>query len=141
MRQHDVFLAYSSVKHYNFLFVPALASSEPMTQHRWERIIPRALRRRAFQTRSRTGHLSPPFIAYRAGAADWRIPGRAEPPHRGPARPHPRMLTGAAHDFRPEVAVPPLRPDETYHRLLFWTYGQLSERLAGHLLAAEGYTS
>jgi hypothetical protein len=40
-----------------------------------------------------------------------------------------------------EVAVPPLRPDETYHRLLFWTYGQLSERLAGHLLAAEGYTS
>lgn len=32
------------------------------------------------------------------------------------------------------------RPDETYHRLLFWTYGQaLSERLAGHLLYAEGY--
>lgn len=32
------------------------------------------------------------------------------------------------------------RPDETYHRLLFWTYGQtLSERLAGHLLFAEGY--
>ena len=28
--------------------------------------------------------------------------------------------------------MPPLRPDETYHRLLFWTYGQLSERLAGH---------
>ncbi len=41
-----------------------------------------------------------------------------------------------------DVAVPPLRPDETYHRLLFWTYGQtLSERLAGHLLAAEGYRS
>lgn len=101
VRQHDVFLAYSSVKHYNFLFVPALASSEPMTQHRWERMIPRALRRRAFQTRSRTGHLSPPFIAYRAGAADWRIPGRAEPPHRGPARPHPRMLTGAAPRLPP----------------------------------------
>lgn len=34
------------------------------------------------------------------------------------------------------------RPDETYHRLLFWTYGQaLSERLAGHLLHAEGYRS
>lgn len=34
------------------------------------------------------------------------------------------------------------RPDETYHRLLFWTYGQaLSERLAGHLLYAEGYRS
>ena len=34
------------------------------------------------------------------------------------------------------------RPDETYHRLLFWTYGQaLSERLAGHLLFAEGYRS
>jgi hypothetical protein len=32
------------------------------------------------------------------------------------------------------------RPDETYHRLLFWTYGQaLSERLAGHLLVAAGY--
>jgi len=41
-----------------------------------------------------------------------------------------------------EVAVPALRPDETYHRLLFWTYDQaLSERLAGHLLAAEGYES
>lgn len=34
------------------------------------------------------------------------------------------------------------RPDETYHRLLFWTYGQpLSERLAGHLLFADGYQS
>jgi hypothetical protein len=33
------------------------------------------------------------------------------------------------------------RPDETFHRLLFWTYGQVSERLAGHLLSAEGYRS
>ena len=38
--------------------------------------------------------------------------------------------------------MPTHRPDETYHRLLFWTYGQaLSERLAGHLLYAEGYRS
>ncbi|MGV0748054.1 hypothetical protein [Mycolicibacter minnesotensis] len=38
--------------------------------------------------------------------------------------------------------MPSHRPDETYHRLLFWTYGQaLSERLAGHLLHAEGYRS
>jgi hypothetical protein len=41
-----------------------------------------------------------------------------------------------------EVAVPPIRPDETYHRLLFWTAGStLSERLAGHLLAAEKFSS
>lgn len=34
------------------------------------------------------------------------------------------------------------RPDETYHRLLFWTYASaLSERLAGHLLSVEGYQS
>lgn len=34
------------------------------------------------------------------------------------------------------------RPDETYHRLLFWTYGSgLAERLSGHLLYAEGYRS
>lgn len=45
-------------------------------------------------------------------------------------RPHPEwQYTVSSH-----------RPDETYHRLLFWTYGQaLSERLAGHLLFAEGY--
>lgn len=33
-----------------------------------------------------------------------------------------------------------LRPDETYHRLLWWTQGQApSERLSGHILRAEGY--
>lgn len=50
----------------------------------------------------------------------------------GTIRPHPdRTYTVSSH-----------RPDETYHRLLFWTYGQaLSERLSGHLLYAEGYRS
>lgn len=38
--------------------------------------------------------------------------------------------------------MPSHRPDETYHRLLFWTYGSgLAERLSGHLLYAEGYRS
>jgi hypothetical protein len=33
-----------------------------------------------------------------------------------------------------------LRPDETYHRLLWWTHGQApSERVSGHILRAEGY--
>ncbi len=33
------------------------------------------------------------------------------------------------------------RPDETWHRLLKWTYGQApSERLAAQILLAEGYT-
>ncbi len=33
-----------------------------------------------------------------------------------------------------------LRPDETWHRLLHWTYGQApSERLAAHVLHAEGF--
>jgi hypothetical protein len=36
----------------------------------------------------------------------------------------------------------PLRPDETWRQLRWWTYGQAqSERLAGHILAAEGYES
>ena len=35
-----------------------------------------------------------------------------------------------------------LRPDETWHRLLQWTYGQApSERLAAQILISEGYES